>query len=447
MKRFEQYSDKLARLYPELHGIDENGEKKLTQTVTFQVTDNCNLACTYCYQIHKGKRRMSFETAKKFIDLLLSGKKGMSGYINPVRSPGLVVDFIGGEPFLEIELIDQICTYLIDRMIELDHPWLERTMFSICSNGILYETPEVQAFLSKWARRLSFSVTIDGNKALHDSCRIFPDGRPSYDIAVAAAKDWMDRGYYMGSKITIAPGNIGFLYEAIKHIAELGYEEINANCVYEEGWKTSHATVFYDQLKRIADYFLEQDYDFEREFFCSLFNEDFFKPKSPEEIQNWCGGNGVMISVDPDGVIFPCIRYMESSLGGQQEPYSIGDVENGICQTECHKCRVAALKKIDRRTQSTDECFNCPIGEGCSWCTAYNYQIFGTPDKRATYICVMHQARALGNYYFWNKYYRRRGLLNRMNIHIPEEWALEIISQEEWDMLKKLANGRTDTKE
>lgn len=148
-----------------------------------------------------------------------------------------------------------------------------------------------------------------------------------------------------------------------------------------------------------------------------------------------------MISVDPDGVIFPCIRYMESSLGGQQEPYSIGDVENGICQTECHKCRVAVLKKIDRRTQSTDECFNCPIGEGCSWCTAYNYQIFGTPDKRATYICVMHQARALGNYYFWNKYYRKRGLPNRMNIHIPEEWALEIISKEEWNMLKELSKG------
>ena len=149
MKRFEQYSDKLARLYPELHGIDENGEKKLTQTVTFQVTDNCNLACTYCYQIHKGKRRMSFETAKKFIDLLLFGKKGMSGYINPVRSPGLVVDFIGGEPFLEIELIDQICTYLIDKMIELNHPWLERTMFSIIWGARLPSHPGILASCTK----------------------------------------------------------------------------------------------------------------------------------------------------------------------------------------------------------------------------------------------------------------------------------------------------------
>ena len=72
-------------------------------------------------------------------------------------------------------------------------------------------------FLRKWANRLSFSVTIDGNKELHDSCRVFPDGGPSYDIAVDAASDWMKRGNHMGSKITIAPGNISFLYDAIKH--------------------------------------------------------------------------------------------------------------------------------------------------------------------------------------------------------------------------------------
>lgn len=179
-----------------------------------------NLACLYCYQGHKGKNRMSFETAKKFFDLVVSGEKGFKSYINPEKSPGLVVDFIGGEPFLEIELIDQICTYIMDKLIELDHPWAMKTMFSICSNGVLYRDEKVQAFLRKWANRLSFSVTIDGNKELHDSCRVFPDGGPSYDIAVDAASDWMKRGNHMGSKITIAPGNISFLYDAIKHMVD-----------------------------------------------------------------------------------------------------------------------------------------------------------------------------------------------------------------------------------
>lgn len=79
------------------------------------------------------------------------------------------------------------------------------------------------------------------------------------------------------------------------------------------------------------------------------------------------------------------------------------------------------------------------IAEGCSWCTAYNYQVFGTPDARATFICVMHKARALGNIYFWNKYYRKHNMSTRMKMHIPDEWALEIISQSELDMLKELS--------
>lgn len=439
MRKHEQYSDQIARLYPPEKPETDDGQRILTQSVTFQVTDDCNLACKYCYQTCRNKRSMSFETAKKFADLIISGDKGFSKYINPEKSPGLVVDFIGGEPFLEIELIDQICTYIMDRLIELDHPWAMKTKFSICSNGTLYREPKVQDFLRKWANRLSFSVTIDGNKELHDSCRVYPDGSPSYDLAVDAATDWMKKGYYMGSKITIAPGNISYLYDAIVHMTELGYNEINANCVFEEGWTTMHATVLYDQMKRISDYFLEKDYDFEHDFFCSLYNDDFFKPKDEAEIQNWCGGTGsAMISCDPDGRVFPCIRYMESSLNGQQEPYSIGDVDNGIGYCDCYKCRLNCLNSIDRRTQSTDECFYCPIAEGCSWCSAYNYQVFGTPDKRATFICVMHKARALGNYYFWNKYYRKHDLKKRMEIFVPDEWALEIISESELNMLKEL---------
>ena len=112
MRKHEQYSDQIARLYPPEKPETDDGQRILTQSVTFQVTDDCNLACKYCYQTCRNKRSMSFETAKKFADLIISGDKGFSKYINPEKSPGLIVDFIGGEPFLEIELIDQICRYM-----------------------------------------------------------------------------------------------------------------------------------------------------------------------------------------------------------------------------------------------------------------------------------------------------------------------------------------------
>ena len=110
-----------------------------------------------------------------------------------------------------------------------------------------------------------------------------------------------------------------------------------------------------------------------------------------------------MISVDWKGDIYPCIRYMESSLGNTVEPIIIGNVKDGIMTTaKCQAC-IKQLKSVNRINQSSEECLNCPIADGCAWCQAYNYQDSGTFFHRATYICCMHKARSLANVYFWNK--------------------------------------------
>lgn len=434
-RRVEQFQDFIGRLYPETNSTDKDGNKTLTRPVTFQVTDKCSLDCTYCYQINKGLRRMSFETAKVFVDMLLDATEENNLYINPKVSPGIILDFIGGEPLLEIDLIDKIVDYFKTQAISKMHPWATKYCISICSNGVAYFDKKVQSFLTKHAKHLSFSITIDGNKELHDSCRVFPNGSGSYDIAVKGAKDWMEKGNYMGSKITIAPENLKHLHSAIVHMISLGYKDINANCVYEKGWEEHHAKEFYVQLKKVADYLLNY---VEEDIYCSLFEENFFHPKEETDIDNWCGGTGVMLSCDPDGWLYPCIRYMESSLGTKVKPMRIGHVDTGIGDNRCHKDCISCLHKIDRRTQSTDICFYCPIAEGCAWCSAYNYQEFGTPDKRATYICEMHKARALANSYYWSKYYSKTGQEKVFHYHIPDEWALNIIDETELNYLKTL---------
>ena len=110
MKRFEQWQDMIARLYPELGNSDESNSsiRTLSRTVTFQVTDKCNLACTYCYQINKSTRVMKFEYAKKLIDMLLEGDEKLGGYVDIKTSPGIILEFIGGEPFLQVELIEKM---------------------------------------------------------------------------------------------------------------------------------------------------------------------------------------------------------------------------------------------------------------------------------------------------------------------------------------------------
>lgn len=422
----------VARLYPELRPASG----KATMEITFQVTDACSLACTYCYQIDKGSSVMPFDTAKEFIDNLFNGK--YKGYVSEEEKPFIVLCFTGGEPFLQPELIERICDYFFDTAIERVSPWAERSMISVCTNGVHWFEPAVQHFLNKYRSRLSISVTIDGNRELHDACRVFPDGRPSYDLAVAAAKDWMNRGGYIGSKITIAPANIEYMNDAILHMIDLGYEEINANVVYEEGWTIDHARIFYRKLKEIADHFV--DHDFVDNKYLSLFVESLGRPKLSSDLDTCCGGVGnAMLAMDPDGKLYPCLRYMKSSLGDAQPPLSFGDVWTGIGQTPEDAEWVRCLACITRRSESSDECFYCPIAEGCAECSAYNYQVNGTPDSRCTFICDMHKARCLANTYFWNKWYRKTGSPERLKVNCPEEWALDVISAEELQMLNELS--------
>ena len=437
----ENYGDWLAKLYPEIKIYEDDivSKRILNRCVTFQVTDACNLACTYCYQINKSTRRMSFETAKLAIDKLLSGEDGFADYIDPETVPSIVLEFIGGEPFLEIDLIDKITDYFKLRTIELNHPWANKYSILICSNGVLYKDPRVQRYLQKNKDVMSFNVTVDGTQELHDACRVFPDGSPSYHLAHEAALDWMARGYDMGSKITIAPGNLKYFSECLLAMVKDGYHILNANCVYEEGWTLEHATELYYQCKKFIDNF-HANYD-AKDYEFTFFTEKWAKPLPSTELNNWCGGIGTMLAIDPDGNMFPCIRYMESSLGNSQPPLIIGNVYTGLMRKDCEKKCVNCLNKITRRTQSTDQCFYCPIACGCAWCSGYNYQVHGTADKRTTYACEMHKARCLAVVYYYNSYYKKNNINEVKDLWVPRQWAVPIIGEEEYEKLVELTKS------
>ena len=138
-KRSVQFSDYLQQLYPEFSLTQENPlNQMIAPSITFQVTDACNLKCSYCYQINKGHHSMPFEIAKKFIDLLIENNKQTQQYLDTWACSGVALDFIGGEPFLEVELIDQILEYFQKAIIEANHPWQYHWRISISSNGTLY---------------------------------------------------------------------------------------------------------------------------------------------------------------------------------------------------------------------------------------------------------------------------------------------------------------------
>lgn len=148
-----------------------------------------------------------------------------------------------------------------------------------------------------------------------------------------------------------------------------------------------------------------------------------------------------MLAISVTGEFYPCIRYMQYALGYKREPMLIGDVDRGIESKNKNKYLIQ-LKGITRSSQSTDECFNCNVGSGCSWCTAFNYSEFGTPNKRATFICMMHKVRVAANCYYWNKLYKKLNLDDIFHLNLNKETCLRFMSEDEYIELLDLQEGR-----
>ena len=256
----------------------------VAKNITFVVTEKCNLDCTYCYETHKTGIRMTKEVAKQAVDFIFDEHK-VNGYYDFEECPAVIIEFIGGEPLLEIDLIDYISEYFKKKAFELNHPWALNHMFSLTSNGILYKTKKVQDYLNRNPGKVSIGLTIDGNKELHDSCRVFPDGSGSYDIVEESVKLWIQNEPKPQTKITLSPENISYLNDAIKNIQRLGIIGCFTNCVFEEGWTLDHAKILYDEMIKLADYLLEnKNY---KNLYCSLFDDKIGIKSDSEE--SWCG--------------------------------------------------------------------------------------------------------------------------------------------------------------
>ena len=138
---------------------------------------------------------MSFEVAQQAVDYIFSDDMLQS-------CDDAVFDFIGGEPLLEIELIDRTVTYIVDKMHSLSHKWLTSYEIRITTNGILYSDRRVQKFIKKYFDHLSINISIDGNKQKNDKNRIFQNGKGSYDLIVDNVRLWTKQFPNEGTKMT-----------------------------------------------------------------------------------------------------------------------------------------------------------------------------------------------------------------------------------------------------
>lgn len=425
-QHYLEYQNELPKIFPEIFGGSKN-----IKTITFQVTENCNLACSYCYEINKHEIDMTFETAKSFIDNIIEHRLDKNYFINEYNTKGLIIEFFGGEPLLNINLIKQITEYWESFFI--NHPeccWGLFHRYSICSNGTLYFEKEVQDYLELYKGLIDISITIDGCKEAHDQCRIFKkDGSPSYDLAIAAALDAKSKYESTGTKITLAPSNIKFIYKSITTMIELGFIDIHINCAFEEGWQLKDAQLLYQQFKQVSEYIAKNDL-YEQVYIAMLDYDKYLESKEDTLNKNWCGTVDCMLALQPSGKIYSCCRFMDTSLGKNiNKDFCFGHVQHGLGYTDNEKENINILKNLTTISQSEEKCLECPISKGCSYCTAYNYQYYNT-FKRTTFICDCHKAAALATLYLCKLVNDKEGF---SSIKITKDMAIPIIGEEEWN--------------
>lgn len=384
---------KMGSLAPTWGGLDG-----IPKTITFCVTEDCNLACKYCYMTGKNSfKKMSFETAKKAVDYILSER-------DTFNESSVIWEFIGGEAFIEIELVDRITDYIKQQMFLLDHPWFNSYRLSFSSNGILYGTPAVQKYIRKNKFHLSIGLSVDGNKMKHDMQRVKLDGSGSYDDVIKNVPLWLSQFPNSSTKATFSHDDIPYLKESIISLWDNGIKIVTANVVFEDVWKEGDDILMEQQLRELADYVLENKLWYD----CSVrfFDPYIGNPLTEEEIgENYCGA-GKMLAIDCDGNFFPCVRFYNISLNNRKA-LCVGNTESGILQD-----RLRPFKALSLKAQSPLECVTCEVASGCAWCQGCNYDLADTDTiyQRAIYLCKMHKATVRANKYFWEKFESMTGL-------------------------------------
>lgn len=367
----------------------------MRKCITFIVTKDCQLACKYCYLVGKNsKERMSWDVAKRTIDYILSDTENFSDEC-------VQFDFIGGEPFLEIDLIDKICDYLKIEMYRRNHKWFNDYVFMVTTNGLNYHSEKVQRFISKNITHLQICITIDGTERKHDINRIYKEsGRGSYRDVVKNIPLWLSQFEGIHTKVTISHDDIPYIKESVAHLFNLGIQNVLINCVFEDVWEEGDDKLLEEQLIQLADYIFDNRYYIDHT--CSFFDENIGHPLADDG--NWCGA-GMMLSVDAAGNFYPCTRFAAYSLRSRK-PIIIGNVYSG---TGINKNLLRPYLTLKRSLQSSEECMKCEVASGCAWCQGENYDAADTPTiyQRSTTICKMHKARVRANNYYWNKLFRK----------------------------------------
>ena len=347
----------------------------VVKALCLHIAHSCNLNCSYCFasqgKYHGERALMSFEVGKQALDFLVE---------NSGSRRNLEVDFFGGEPLMNFDVVKRLVGYA--RSIEKEKG--KNFRFTLTTNGVLVDDDVIE-FSNREMSNVVLSL--DGRKEVHDRFRVDYQGRGSWDYIVPKfqkfVKERGNKSYYMRG--TFTHHNPDFL-EDIKTMLELGFTELSMEpvvCAADDPCALTEAdkAVVMKQYEELAELMLKRHREGNPFTFYHYMIDLKGGPCIYKRVSG-CGSGTEYMAVTPWGDLYPCHQFVGD------DKYKLGNVFDGVTNTavqdEFTECNV----------YTRPECKDCWARLYCSGgCAANAYHATGSVKGVYTYGCDLFRKR------------------------------------------------------
>lgn len=355
--------------------MDFKKRTTVVKALCLHIAHDCNLACKYCFadegEYHGKRELMSYEVGKKALDFLVA---------NSGSRTNLEVDFFGGEPLMNFEVVKQLVKY----GRSLEEPNNKKFRFTLTTNGVLLDD-DILEFANKEMSNLVLSL--DGRKEVHDLMRPRRGGQGSYDTVVPkfikAAESRNQMNYYVRG--TYTRNNLDFANDVI-HMADLGFEQISVEPVVAD--KSESYAIREEDIDTLIKQYDELTAEMIKRkkegkpFNFFHFMIDLSGGPCVAKRLSGCGSGTEYLAVSPSGELYPCHQFM-----GMKD-FLLGNVDEGVIRTDIRDefklCNVYAKEK----------CKNCFAKFYCSGgCAANSYNFSGSINGTYEIGCELQKKR------------------------------------------------------
>ena len=331
-------------------------ENSPIKAMCLNVAHDCNLRCEYCFaskgDFGQGRMLMPFEVGKKAIDFLIE---------NSGDRHNLEVDFFGGEPLMNFDVVKHI----VDYARSIEKKFNKNFRFTITTNGLLLTDDKIEYINREMSNVV---LSLDGRKEINDLLRITPNSKGSYDTIVPKYQKLVeskgDKDYYVRG--TFTKNNLDFTKDVL-HMADLGFEQLSIEPVVSDeklefSIKESDLSRVFEEYENLAKVIIDKRKN--KEFF-NFFHFMIDLNQGPCAIKRLrgCGCGNEYIAITPTGDIFPCHQFV-----GNDE-WKMGNLFDNNFNTK--------IKDTFSKTTvyTTSNCKNCWAKFYCSGgCNANNLQ-------------------------------------------------------------------------